>query len=123
MIERIEGLPAGVIGLRASGKLTKDDYTDVLEPAIAEGVANGELRLLFELDDFDGLGEGAWVEDAKTGAKAWIQDRRAWTRFAVVTDLEWILKAMKAFAWMAPGEVKTFPLAEGAAARDWVAGA
>ncbi len=29
MIERIEEVPAGVIGLRASGKLTKDDYRNV----------------------------------------------------------------------------------------------
>lgn len=122
MIERIDDLPSSVIGLRASGRLSKGDYTDVLEPAIAEGVAAGELRLLFELDDFDGLGEGAWVEDAKTGARAWIKDRDAWTRFALVTDIEWVVKAMKGFAWMAPGEVKVFSLTEGAAAREWVAG-
>lgn len=121
MIERIDDLPAGIIGLRASGRLSKEDYTGVLEPAIAEGVARGELRLLFELDDFDGLGEGAWVEDAKTGARAWIKDRDAWKRFALVSDVEWVVKAMKAFAWMAPGEVKVFPLAEGVAAREWVA--
>ena len=31
MIERMDDMPAGVIGLRASGKLTRDDYRDVLE--------------------------------------------------------------------------------------------
>ena len=34
MIERIEGMPGGTIGLRASGKLSKADYTEVLEPAL-----------------------------------------------------------------------------------------
>src|SRR4029453_3683379 len=34
MIERIDDAPAGVIGIRASGKLTKDDYESVLEPAL-----------------------------------------------------------------------------------------
>ena len=34
MVERMDDVPAGVIGLRASGKLTKEDYTDVLEPAL-----------------------------------------------------------------------------------------
>lgn len=121
MIERIDGLAAGTIGLRATGKLSKADYTEVLEPAIAEGVASGELRLLFELDDFDGLGEGAWVEDAKTGARAWLKDREAWKRFALVSDVEWVVKAMKGFAWMAPGEVKVFPPAEREDARAWVA--
>ena len=37
MIERIEEMPAGKMGLRASGKLTREDYRDVLEPA-REGV-------------------------------------------------------------------------------------
>lgn len=122
MIERIDDMPAGTIGLRASGKLTKDDYTGTLEPALQQGVDTGNLRLYFELDDFDGLADGAWQEDVKTGAKAFIKDRGAWTRFALVTDVEWVAKAMKGFAWMVPGEVKVFTLAEATAARNWVAG-
>lgn len=122
MIERIADMPAGTIGLRASGTLSKDDYARVLEPAIQEGVDSGALRMVFELGDFDGLGEGAWIEDAKTGMKAWIKDRAAWKRFALVTDVEWVAKSMKGFAWMAPGEVKVFPLAEADAAREWITG-
>ncbi len=122
MIERITDMPAGTVGLRASGVLTKADYTDVLEPAINEGVAAGDLRLLFELDDFDKLAADAFLEDAKTGARAWIKDHGKWHRFAVATDVEWVAKSLKTFAWMAPGEVKVFPLAEVDAAREWVAG-
>lgn len=47
MIARIDEMPTGTVGLRASGKLSKDDYTKVLEPALREGVESGELRLLF----------------------------------------------------------------------------
>jgi hypothetical protein len=47
MIERIDGMPAGTIGLSASGKLTKDEYQGVLEPALKEGVETGELRIVF----------------------------------------------------------------------------
>lgn len=122
MIERIEGMPAGTISLRASGKLSKDDYVEVLEPALAEGVASGELRLVFQLAEFDGLEHGAWIEDAKTGMRAWVRDHSSWHRFALVTDVEWVARAMRAFAWMAPGEVKVFPLAELDRATDWVAG-
>ena len=74
MIERIEGMPAGTIGLRASGKLSKADYTEVLEPALRDGVATGELRLLFVLTDFDGLEASAMAEDFKTGMQAWVRD-------------------------------------------------
>lgn len=120
MIERIEEMPAGTIGLRASGELTKEDYVEVLEPALREGVASGEVRLVFVLTDFHGLGSGAWVEDAKTGLNVWVRDHAAWKRFALVTDVEWVAKATRAFTWMAPGEVGVFDLAELDAAREWV---
>jgi hypothetical protein len=121
MIERIEEMPEGTIGLRASGKLTKEDYVDVLEPALHEGVETGELRLVFVLTDFHGLAPGAWPQDVKTGLRAW-RDHSAWKRFALVTDVDWVAKAMRAFAWMAPGEVEVFSLQELAGARDWVVG-
>jgi hypothetical protein len=120
MIERIEEMPAGTAGLRASGELTKEDYVEVLEPALREGVASGELRLVFELTDFHGLGPGAWVEDAKTGMEAWVRNHSAWKRFALVTDVEWVAKAMRAFAWMAPGEVRVYELKEFEEAKHWV---
>jgi hypothetical protein len=37
------------MGLRASGKLTKEDYTDVLEPALKEAMDSGEARVVFML--------------------------------------------------------------------------
>ncbi len=122
MIERIEDMPAGAIGLRAAGKLTVDDYRAVLEPALREGVESGEMRLMFVLADFDGLEAGAWIEDAKTGLRTWVRDHSAWKRFALVTDVEWVAKATRMFAWMTPGEVKVFGLDQEAEARAWVAG-
>lgn len=121
MIERIEGMPAGTIGLRASGKLTREDYQQVLEPALKEGVESGELRLLFAMPSFDGLEPGAMVEDIETGLRAWVRDHSAWKRFALVTDVEWVAKAMRAFGWLAPGEIRVFPLGDLDLARDWVA--
>ncbi|HEU4739118.1 MAG TPA: STAS/SEC14 domain-containing protein [Solirubrobacterales bacterium] len=122
MIERIEEMPAGAIGLRASGKLTKDDYVQVLEPALKEGVESGEMRLVFALPDFDGLEAGAMMEDVETGLRTWVRDHSAWKRFAFVTDVEWLVKAMRAFAWLAPGEVRIFAMADLEEAKSWVAG-
>ncbi len=45
MVERMDDAPTGVIGLRASGKLTKDDYRNVLEPALKEATDSGEARV------------------------------------------------------------------------------
>jgi hypothetical protein len=120
VIERIEEMPPGTIGLRASGRLTREDYQQVLEPALREGVEAGELRLLFAMPDFDGLEPGAIIEDVETGLRAWVRDHSAWKRFALVTDVEWVVKAMRVFAWLAPGEVRVFDLGELDAARAWV---
>lgn len=122
MIERIETMPADTLGLRASGKLTVEDYREVLEPALEEAVAAGSVRLVFVLTEFDGVAPGAWIEDLKTGLGAWVRDHEAWRRMALVTDVEWVAKAMRAFAWMAPGEVRTFTLDELEEAKAWVAG-
>lgn len=122
MIERIDDMPAGTTGLRAWGTLTKEDYVDVLEPALNEAVAAGAVRLLFVLDSFGGMAAGAVVEDTKTGARMWFREHDAWRRMALVTDIEWIAKATRAFAWVAPGDVEVFPLAEEATARTWIAG-
>jgi hypothetical protein len=122
MILRIEGMPEGTIGLRASGKLSKSDYTEVLEPALREGVESGALRLLFVLTDFDGLELGAIPEDVKTGLRVWVRDHSKWKRFALVTDVEWVAKAMQMFAWMTPGEVLIRDLDGLDEAKGWVAG-
>lgn len=122
MVERIEGMPEGAIGLRATGKLTRDDYRAILEPALREGIESGELRLLFVLTDYDGIEAGAVPEDIKTGLRAWFGPHSAWKRFALVTDVEWVARAMHLFAWMTPGDVMIRDLDGLEEAKAWVAG-
>jgi hypothetical protein len=121
MIEKIGEMPAGTIGFKASGKLRRDDYRDVLEPALREAAESGEIRMLFELSDFDGVEAAAWYEDLKTGLGLGIGHHSAWKRSAIVTNVEWIAKAFHLFAWVTPGEVKVFGLDQEDEARDWVA--
>ncbi|HEY7122248.1 MAG TPA: STAS/SEC14 domain-containing protein [Solirubrobacterales bacterium] len=123
MIERLGEMPDGVIGLRGSGKLTKEDYTDVLEPALKEATGSGEARVVFLLESFDGLEAGALLEDLKTGLRTEFSNRKAWRRLAVVTDVDWVEKAMELFAWAMPGELKVFDdLDELDEAKEWTAG-
>jgi hypothetical protein len=58
MIERVYEVPDGVIGLHATGKLSRADYTEALEPALHEGVESSELRLVFVLAGRDGARPG-----------------------------------------------------------------
>jgi hypothetical protein len=121
MIERIDDMPAGTIGFRASGKLTREDYRKVLEPVLREAAESGEIRMLFTLSTFDGLEPAAWFDDIKTGLGLGIGHHSAWKRSAIVTDVEWVGKAYQMFAWMTPGEVKVYSPDQLADAKSWVA--
>ena len=123
MVERLEDMPSGVIGLRGSGKLTKEDYTEVLEPALKEAMDSGEARVIFLLTDFDGLEPSAAWEDVKTGLGVELANREKWKRLALVTDVEWVAKAMRMFAWAMPGELEVYEdLDKLEEAKAWAAG-
>jgi hypothetical protein len=122
MVERMDDMPQGVVGLRASGKLTKEDYTGVLEPALKEAMDSGEARVVFVIDDYEGIQPSAAVEDIKTGLGAEFAHRKDWKRLAVVTDIDLMAKAMHAFAWAMPGELAVYGMDELDEARGWAAG-
>jgi SpoIIAA-like len=122
MIKAMSDLPAGTIGFRISGRLTREDYTNVLMPPVHEAVDRGEkLRVLVLLDDeFHGLEAAAAWEDVKAGLDVGIRHHGAWERFAVVTDAEWVRRGTALFGWMAPGEIRLFGLGELDAATAWL---
>jgi hypothetical protein len=123
MIETLNGMPEGVIGFRASGHVTREEYKDVLYPAMKAQAEAGEVRLVFAIGpDFERFEAGAMLADTKTGVTLGIGHHSSWKRCALVTDEEWITKAMHAFAWLAPGEVATFGLDELDEATAWAAG-
>lgn len=120
MIERIEGAPAGVVALRAVGRVDASDYDDVLKPALEAAVAeHGKVRFVYELGaEFDGYSAGASWEDLKLGTSHLTK----WERCAVVTDHRWLGGAIRAFGMLLRGEVRVFPVAQRDAALAWAAG-
>jgi hypothetical protein len=59
LIEKFTDLPPGTLGSRASGKITSDEYRQVIEPLDAALERGERLNIYFELaDDFDGLDLG-----------------------------------------------------------------
>jgi hypothetical protein len=121
-IERIDGLPEGAIGFRAKGEISGEDYKAVLEPPMRDAVEAGEVRLVFVVEESFKMEPGALREDAKTGIELGFRHPSAWKRMALVTDVEWVARAIRMFAWMTPGEVKIFELAQLDEAKAWVAG-
>ena len=118
MIKELSGMPAGVIGFEASGKMRAEDYRDVVLPALERAAAAGEVRFVIVIPDFDGMSGGALWQDLKVG----VEHFRAWKRIALVTDIDWMKHMTSLFGWMTPGEVKIFSLAQQGEAIEWVAG-
>ncbi len=117
MIEPIEDLPAGVVGVRAVGAFSVDDYTKVIEPELDRLEADDhELRLLLHLGpDFSGFGEGAWGELTSEIRHT------AFHRGAVVTDDDMVRNGLRVLKWVLRGDVRTFRNREYDRAVTWVA--
>jgi SpoIIAA-like len=119
MIRVIENMPPGTVGLEAVGKVTDDDYANVLAPAVTAAAERGDVRLLYVLgEDFDSYSAGAMWADSKLLA----QHRKAWKRVAVVSDADWLENSVKAFGWLMPGEVKVFETDDVRDAKAWLVG-
>ena len=59
--------------------------------------------------------DAAW-EDFKVG----VEHLTRWELIAVVTDVSWLRRAVRAFSFLLPGRIKVFPTTETAAARQWI---
>jgi hypothetical protein len=117
VIERIDDLAGDVIGIRAVGDFTIEDYRALVEPELERVDADGtDLRLLLHLgEEFTGFGEGAWGQ---------LTDEIRQTRFhrgAVVTDDRMIRTGLSVLKWTLRGQVRTFRNAQYEDAVAWVA--
>lgn len=119
MLEIIDGLPDSVLGLKASGKVSADDYRQVLAPALEALLSRqAKGRLLYVLGpEFEGFSGGAMWQDARVG----LSHFSSFERVAVVTDHDWLENLVNAFGFVLPGEVRTFDCDDLQAARVWIA--
>jgi hypothetical protein len=123
VIEPLEGMPDGTIGFRATGRVSADEYRDVLLPSMRAAAQAGDVRMVFAVGpDFERFELGALAQDTKAGITLGLGHPHAWKRTALVTDVDWIAKALHMFAWLAPGEVKLYELGGLEDAKTWVAG-
>ena len=99
MVERLQDMPPGTLGFRATGQIAREDYADVLVPELHRALeGGGRLRTLYVIEDLDEIEPSA-----------------LWT------DIEWMAHATRMFGWMIPGQARVFPVAELERAKAWVA--
>jgi hypothetical protein len=121
MLEPIKDVPTGVMGLRATGTVTKDDYDTVFKPPLQAAHAEGRrVRLLYQfMPEFTGFTAGAGLEDVRLGLKY----LRLFERCAIVSDLNWIREWSRMLGTMMPCPVKVFGHAEWDDALRWITAA
>ena len=120
MLKLIEDLPPTVLGVEASGKVTHEDYQNILIPNAEAMMAKGPINMLYVIgDDFTGYELGALWDDGAFGVKHW----HDFSRIAVVADNAWLRAAVGMFKPFFPHEVRLFHLSDLAAAKAWLAGA
>jgi hypothetical protein len=121
MIEVLRDFPDNIVAFAAKGRVTRQDYESVLIPALEEALRRpGKVRCYYELGaEFSGMEAGAMWEDFKIGA----EHLTRWERVAVVTDMDWIRRAVSMFGFLVPGEFRVFATSEASEARRWIASA
>jgi hypothetical protein len=123
VVEQLQ-MPAGTLGFRISGRLTREEYFQLLDP-IREQLERGERVsfLIATAPDFSGLDVGALWEDVKVAGSVGLRYRSSWERLAVVTDKDWMRHGVAAFGWVIPGEIRVFDPGELEQAKAWTGGA
>ncbi|WP_460305660.1 SpoIIAA family protein [Actinocorallia aurea] len=118
MLEKLEGMPAGVDGVKAVGTLTREDYETVIVPLVEQARKEGRrLRALAEVGpDFHGLTPSALWEDVKVGLGA----LRLFDGCAIVTDSKWIKESTRLAGFFMPCPMRVFPLGERETAANWL---
>ncbi|MEM7402416.1 MAG: STAS/SEC14 domain-containing protein [Myxococcota bacterium] len=118
MIEILPQTQADLLAVKATDRLTTDDYETVFIPRLNDLIAqHGKARILLQLaDDFHGWEPGAIWDDAKVG----IQHRHDFLKVAVVTGQKWIDWSVKLGAHFMDGQVKTFDANKMDEALQWV---
>lgn len=118
MLEIIHELPPGITGLKATEKITKEDYERVFEPLLDAARREGRrLRFLYDLStDFDGFTASAAWEDAKIG----LRSLRLFEGCAIVSDIGWIRESTRLIGFVMPCPVRVFETSERDKAVDWL---
>ena len=119
MIRLLRDMPPGVLGLEAVDDVEKEDYENVIVPAVDAALAEHEkIRVVYvlgpEFDEYEG--EAVWA-DLKLG----VRHPASFERVAVVTNARWAGPAVKIFSVLWPGQARAFPLADLEAAKRWAA--
>jgi SpoIIAA-like len=119
MIDILPGLPANVVGFKATGEVTREDFEKVVFPGIKKYTdTSRKLNFIFFVDTpLRNFSTGAWIRDIWLGVKKFA----AWHKVAIVSDVEKIRSFTDSVSHILPGEYRGFLPTEYEAAVQWAA--
>ena len=117
-VEIMEGLPRDVVGVSVRGVVTAKDYQKTIAPLVEKAHEDhGKIKLIYQIGpEFEGYTAGAAWNDARLGVMHFTQ----FSKIAVVSDVNWIGKAVGLFAPLLPADVHVFADAELEEAKAWI---
>jgi len=115
MIKVLPESKGNLLVLRAAGRLTRQDYRDVIIPRL-RAVIRDHGRVRFLLDDFDGWEVAAFWEDARLA----LTHRNDFEKIGVIGAPGWVVWALKLVALVMRCEIRTFPPGEWTEALSWM---
>ncbi len=118
MLERLQDLPSGIEGVKAVGRVSREDYERVFDPLMDAARREGRrIRLLYQFGPgFEGFTPGAAWEDAKLG----LASLRLFDGCAIVSDVGWIRESTRLVGFVMPCPVKVFGNEQLGDAVEWL---
>jgi hypothetical protein len=118
MIEHLQNLPKNIVGFKATGEITEEDFTKTIMPKVQELIdKTNQLNYMLILETpLGNFTIGAWMKDAMMGLKHLTK----WNRTAIVSDTSAIRNFTDFFSFLMPGEYKGFEHQDLQNAIDWV---
>lgn len=119
MLTIIEDVPSHVAAFKATGKVDKHDYDNILVPELEQkNKEHGHLHMLMLLETpVKNFTLGAWMEDAWMGLRHF----RGWRKIAIVTNESAVETFTNKFSFVIPGKARGFKLEDLETAKQWVA--
>ena|SRR4051812_29491998 len=118
MLQIMKDVPQNIVGVRALGKVTEDDYKNTFVPAVEKAsTEQGGINLLMILEtDLANFTYGAWMQDAKLSLKHFAK----WNKVAIVSDQKTVERLAPVLGFISPAESKGFPVSDIELAKLWL---
>jgi hypothetical protein len=118
MIQHLQNLPQNIVGFKATGEITEEDFSETVLPKVETLIdKTDKLNYLLVLEtSVKNFTVGAWMKDAMMG----IKHLTKWNRAAIVSDVEAVRNFTNFFSYLMPGEFKGFEHKDLQQAIDWV---